>query len=132
MSYYTTVAVYGTLRYGAAANGLMKGCKYLGKDKVSGRLYSLGAYPGLLPPIGEESPEQEVSVDVYAVPDENVLTSLDRYEGYYKDDPDHSLYNREKTVTLEGGMEVEVYIYNSDRVKEHSRIKTGDWFDATF
>ena len=120
------VAVYGTLRYGASANGLMKGCKYLGKDKVSGRLFNLGSYPGLL--MSDNPSDAKVIVDLYEIPDNVVLTSLDRYEGYYKDDPAHSLYLRKQTVT-ESGQQVQIYEYNSSRVPSNSLIETGDWFD---
>jgi gamma-glutamylcyclotransferase (GGCT)/AIG2-like uncharacterized protein YtfP len=123
------IALYGSLRYGGPANGLMKGCTYLGQDSVYGRLYSLGSFPALR--VGSEKDGERVTVDVYSFPAEleNVLlSSLDKYEGCYPKEPDQSLYDRVKVLTVEGNLEVWVYEY-LHQVNENRFVKSGDWFD---
>jgi gamma-glutamylcyclotransferase (GGCT)/AIG2-like uncharacterized protein YtfP len=121
------IAVYGSLRYGGSANGLMRGCQYLGKDKIAGALYHLGYYPAFIP--GEKS---TVVVDIYKIPEEWVevfLAEIDKYEGYVPDFPEQSLYNRVEIETVMG-RKVWVYVYNG-KVSETTRIKSGDWFDES-
>lgn len=43
-----TVAVYGSLKLGRYNHGLIKECKFLGKSKVKGTMYSIGSYPALV------------------------------------------------------------------------------------
>lgn len=122
------IAVYGSLRRGSYANGLLKGAKYLGQDKISGDLYSLGNYPGLL--LDSDEP---VLVDLYLLPedDEGLLISIDRYEGYFNDDEEDSLFVRRKVTTLEGVLEVYIYEYNGTILPQyHTAIPSGDWFDC--
>lgn len=128
----TVIAVYGTLRYGGRANHLMLGCEYLGVDAVSGRMYNLGSYPGVK--LTDEREGHTVVVDLYKLPEEervakHILANLDRYEGYYEDDPSQSLYTRKKTLTLEGALDVLVYEYNHEVDHLDREIKTGDWLN---
>lgn len=126
------IAVYGTLRYGGPANGLMRGAKYLGQDAVYGKLHSLGDFPGLK--LREEGEGFQVVVDVYEMPPEVepvLLMSLDKYEGYYPNEPDQSLYSRVKVLTVEGNMEVWVYAYKFP-APESSFIESGDWFQHAY
>lgn len=119
------VAVYGTLRYGDRANHLMDGCKYLGQDTIKGKLYDLGAYPGAK--FSNVSDDSTIVVDLYSFPNPGILKGLDRYEGYFIDDPDSSLYERKQTTTNEGVATVWVYEYLG-AVDEDWRIESGDWF----
>lgn len=122
------IAVYGSLRYGGPANGLMKGFKYLGRDTVYGRLFNLGVYPALC--LGDESkPDEQVVVDVYEITDERLLQGLDRYEGYFPDAPEQSLYTREMTLTVEGNLEVWVYDYRF-LCNDNEQVVSGDYFDT--
>lgn len=123
-----TIAVYGTLRYGASANRFMKGCKYLGNDAIYGDLYNLGAFPGLK--TCTEKDGRKVIVDLYELPedDREVLGRLDRYEGYYQDAPDQSLYKRIKVLTINSNIEVWAYEFCSD-IPSSTIITSGDWFD---
>lgn len=119
------VAVYGTLRYGDRANHLMDGCKYLGQDTIKGKLYDLGAYPGAK--FSDVSDSDTIVVDLYSLPNSGVLKGLDRYEGYYIDDINSSLYERKQTLTNESCASVWVYEYLGE-VDEEWRIESGDWF----
>jgi gamma-glutamylcyclotransferase (GGCT)/AIG2-like uncharacterized protein YtfP len=71
------VFVYGTLRSGGPQSMSVRfpDSKFIADAKVSGSLYDLGAYPGLLP--GE--PNFLVTGEVYEVDDE-VLKKLDDFE----------------------------------------------------
>ena len=119
------VAVYGTLRFGGAANGLLRDAEYLGQDTILGRMYNLGSYPGLH--LCKEAEAKKIVVDLYEVKDEDTLADLDNYEGYNKFDEDRSLYLRKETQA-EGGLTVSVYEYNANCINM-KEVETGDWFD---
>src|SRR5688572_26395197 len=72
--------VYGTLRPFvdiAMANWLRRSARHLGSAHAPGRLYDLGAYPGMKRPRGRA---ERVAGDVYRVINPHVLRVLDRYE----------------------------------------------------
>ena len=123
------VAVYGTLRYGGSANGLMEGCKYLGRGVLTGSLYNLGPFPGY-----KEKTSGYVIVDLYRLPSSGgKLESLDKYEGYFPSDPKQSLYTRIAVTAHDKGdaaVEVWAYEYNNE-VNEEWLIKSGDWLMET-
>jgi gamma-glutamylcyclotransferase (GGCT)/AIG2-like uncharacterized protein YtfP len=76
----------------------------LGPGKISGRLYDLGAYPGMKAP---ETAADWVTGDVVELLDpEATLPDLDRYEGYPR------LFDRVPTsVTLENGASLTAWVY---------------------
>lgn len=115
------VAVYGTLRYGGSANNLMEGCEHLGRDTINGKLYSLGAYPGI-----KLGGAETVVVDIYSIPSPVVLERLDRYEGYFKDDHTNSLYVRKEVMTNESGLTVWCYEF-VEEVYDELPVPSGDW-----
>ena len=66
--------VYGTLRAGQIAHGMLAGARFLGRRAAPGyRLVDLGDYPAIVP--GEGS----VPGELYEVDDET-LAAIDRYE----------------------------------------------------
>jgi gamma-glutamylcyclotransferase (GGCT)/AIG2-like uncharacterized protein YtfP len=108
------IFLYGTLRPGHAPREIADAVSRLRRiaaGTVRGRLYDLGAYPGLV--LDEQA--AEVRGEVFGVPDEETLRQMDGYEGYLPSDVAGSLFVRVKTaVALEGG-ETEpcwVYVYN--------------------
>lgn len=120
------IAVYGTLRRGGPANGLLRGCKYLGLDRVPGSLYDMGAFPALR--LDREGNKKGVLVDLYEVPEgQGIIIRVDKYEGYYPDADDQSLFVRKETVTLEGALPVTVYEYKWPPVAPY--IPSGDWLE---
>lgn len=128
MSSPVVVGVYGSLRRGASANGLLNGAKYLGSDKVKGNLFNLGAYPGLLLCRAEKM-QKEVVVDLYQLPEEKgMLKTLDRYESYFPDREEESLYTRKTVVTLEGCMKIYVYVY-CGRCDARWEVVPPDWIE---
>jgi gamma-glutamylcyclotransferase (GGCT)/AIG2-like uncharacterized protein YtfP len=75
--------VYGTLRPFVdipMARWLRDHARYLGPATARGRLYDLGAYPGMRTARGRG---EHVRGDVYRVIDPRVLRVLDRYETHF-------------------------------------------------
>ena len=75
--------VYGTLRPFsdvAMARWLRRAARYLGPATTRGRLYDLGAYPGLR---CARRRGETVAGDVYRVKSPRVLRVLDRYEARF-------------------------------------------------
>jgi gamma-glutamylcyclotransferase (GGCT)/AIG2-like uncharacterized protein YtfP len=72
--------VYGTLRRGGAMHALLEpGTERVGPARMRGRLYDLGAFPGL----AEGRPGDWVQGELYRLTGDcaALLASLDRYEG---------------------------------------------------
>lgn len=114
------IFVYGTLRKDERANRMMRKCEYMGEDRIVGRIYDLGSFPGMKTVTRVFNTEEPIVVgDVYQIPDEDVINALDYYEGY------PSLYNRIVTYS-ESGMSVWVYVFNG-HASEGTLIESGDW-----
>ena len=98
---------------------------YVGRAHIRAHLFDLGIYPAAVP-----APDGQVWGEVYrtdAAPE--VLKALDDIEGYRPDDPDKSLYSRERTrVILPNGEAAEawVYFYNAP-LGQAPRIESGDY-----
>lgn len=126
------ILVYGTLRKGERADlssGFYSyGVDYLDKDKINGRLYHLGAFPGVKldePRTEFQKKEPVITGEVFRIRDQSIVAILDAYEGYRSADPDSGLYNRHQVMTAEG-RKVWVYTYNHPVIEEQ-RIPGGDW-----
>lgn len=125
--------VYGTLRPGERADLAKSRMEFdvdhLGLDAINGKLFHLGAYPGLklIGKAGEDYNPRFPSVvgNVFILKNNSVSTILDGYESYRPDDPEHGLYNRFQVFTKIGRV-VWVYTYNHP-VTEDQLIETGDW-----
>jgi gamma-glutamylcyclotransferase (GGCT)/AIG2-like uncharacterized protein YtfP len=115
------VFVYGTLRGGGARPMSIKfpDSKFIAGAKVSGSLYDLGAYPGLL--LNESN--SLVIGEVYEVEDE-LLKRLDDFEAssnYWRKEVEISLGTRRKAC----------WIYEPDPEFYSLRtlITSGDWIE---
>jgi gamma-glutamylcyclotransferase (GGCT)/AIG2-like uncharacterized protein YtfP len=114
------VFVYGTLRLGCGANGLMRGAEWLRTCELrDATIYHLGGFPGLKFEDGSS-----VVGDLYQINDRRMLESLDRYEGYHQDDPERSLYIRREVEV--DGERAYTYEYNGTP-RQEARIASGDW-----
>ena len=116
--------VYGTLRRGERADLSRHekefGVSYVGEDKVNGKIFNLGYYPGAKAESGSfDADNPVISGDVFKLEDASIITMLDHYEGY------PHLYNRIETEAASGET-VWVYIYNHD-VMDEQHIESGDW-----
>jgi gamma-glutamylcyclotransferase (GGCT)/AIG2-like uncharacterized protein YtfP len=124
------IFVYGTLRRGERAD-LSKqfyayGVDFVAKDKINGKLYHLGSFPGVKGVNPEFTPSRPVVTgEVFRVRDLSIAALLDAYESYNPDSPTTGLYNRSQVETEEGRT-VWVYTYNHP-VIEDQRIEGGDW-----
>ena len=114
------VFVYGTLRRGDALAMSIRfpNSKFIADAKVSGSLYDLGAYPGLL----LDKTNSSVVGEVYEVDDE-ILNQLDEIEA-------SSDYVR-KQVEISLDTQRSCWLYVPERNPEsypgHTLITSGDW-----
>ena len=115
------VFVYGTLRRGDARSMSIRfpRSKFIGDARVSGSLYDLGAYPGLL--VNESS--SLVNGEVYEVDDE-ILNELDEFEA-------SSNYSRKQVEVYLGPDKRICWIYEPDPecYSLHTLITSGDWIE---
>jgi gamma-glutamylcyclotransferase (GGCT)/AIG2-like uncharacterized protein YtfP len=105
--------VYGTLRRAsghAMAHFLAARGRLVSAGSMCGRLYDLGAYPGM---VEESGSEDRVRGEVYELHDPDAaLAALDAYEGCGPDDPRPWLFERVlASVTLDGGELVRAWVY---------------------
>ncbi|MDT4955093.1 MAG: hypothetical protein QOJ02_3231 [Acidobacteriota bacterium] len=115
------VFVYGTLRRGCAGAMSIRfpGSKFIADAKVSGSLYDLGAYPGLL--LNESN--SLVIGEVYEVDDE-ILSKLDDFEAssnYLRKRVEISLSTHRKVCWT--------YESNPEFYSPRTLITSGDWIE---
>lgn len=115
------IFVYGTLRQGGlrAMPQLFPTAKFVGRASVSGSLYDLGDYPGLLL---DESGSAVVG-EVYEIDDE-ILRQLDEIEA-------SSDYGRKQVEVSLGHDRTSCWIYAPDAnfSSERPLIASGDWIE---
>ena len=115
------VFVYGTLRSGGAGAMSIRfpNSKFIADAKVTGSLYDLGAYPGLL--LNESN--SLVTGEVYEVDDE-LLNELDAFEA-------SSNYRREQVEISLGTDRRMCWIYEPDPefYSHRTLITSGDWIE---
>lgn len=111
----TLLFVYGTLRRGEPAHGLLVDARPFGVARTEPRfdLLDLGEYPGLV-----RAGSTSVVGELYAV-DERLLATLDEYEGVPEP------YVRE-LVSLDDGRRAIAYVLVR-RPADAPRIASGDW-----
>jgi gamma-glutamylcyclotransferase (GGCT)/AIG2-like uncharacterized protein YtfP len=113
------VFVYGTLKKGQGNHErcCLDKASFVGNGKISGRIYSLGAFPGLKP-----DNDSKVYGEVYKV-DDTTLARLDRLEGHPR------MYER-KEIIVETNTnefcEAWAYFYNGNVDNRHY-IRSGIW-----
>jgi gamma-glutamylcyclotransferase (GGCT)/AIG2-like uncharacterized protein YtfP len=115
------VFVYGTLRRGGASAMSIRfpNSKFIAEAKVSGSLYDLGAFPGML--LNESN--SLVIGEVYEVDDET-LNKLDDFES--------SSYYRRKQVEISVGTHRKMgwtYEPNPEFYAHRTLITSGDWIE---
>lgn len=93
--------------------------------EISGKLYSLGGFPGLVMGHGIVKAELFEFIDEAAA-----LRTFDRIEGYGGRDPDHCLYTRTVVWVDEVKDFAWVYTYNNTP-NPKSLIESGDWYGYT-
>ena len=115
------IFVYGTLRRGGAGAMSIRfpDAKFIADAKVSGSLYDLGAYPGLL--LNES--DSTVIGEVYEVDDET-LNELDDFEA-------SSHYRRKQVEISLGAHRSMCWTYEPDPefYSLRTAITSGDWVE---
>jgi gamma-glutamylcyclotransferase (GGCT)/AIG2-like uncharacterized protein YtfP len=116
--------VYGLLMTGGSgyrALGLETRVRRIGPEKIAGRLYHLGHYPGLV--TGRHG---LVHGEVLAFDDPRIVDELDAYELYDPDNPTRSEYRRIRVDLIGSSQSVWAYEYNRS-IKNKPIIATGNW-----
>ena len=115
------VFVYGTLRSGCALSmsARFPSSKFIADAQVSGRLYDLGQYPGLL----LDESDSTVIGEVFEV-DDLTLNKLDDFESssQYVRKPVEISLNNDRTACW-------VYEPNPEFYSPHRLIESGDWIE---
>lgn len=106
------VLVYGTLRPGNAR-----------EVTVKGHIFDLGAFPGV-----RLDGDSTFTAELVTVDDET-LAKLDRYEGFYEDSPETSLYVRKRYTDPEQG--VDAWIYEFNETPTARPVEGGNWLVHT-
>ncbi|MBO9700624.1 MAG: gamma-glutamylcyclotransferase [Sporocytophaga sp.] len=108
------IFVYGTLRNGGNAHHLMRGCELLNEGiSVSGfKLYDAGEYPFA---VYTADPEDAITGDMFAIKQEDVLLTLDEYEG------------QEYQRKILPGFDFYIYILNDNKTPFLPEVSGGDW-----
>jgi gamma-glutamylcyclotransferase (GGCT)/AIG2-like uncharacterized protein YtfP len=113
--------VYGTLRRGAAMHALLEpGAEWVGPARLRGRLYQLGAFPGL----AEGRRGEWVQGELYRLAGadaEALLAALDRYEG-------RAFRRVVREAEGADGTRVPAYVYLfAGSLRGRRRIASGDY-----
>ena len=124
------VFVYGTLRQGERMDLTKQkmnfAVSFLSKDKINGKMYTLGTFPGVKDVFGRFDPNAPTIIgEVYKIRGPSIIAILDAYESYIPDNPTQGLYDRCQ-VRTERGRLAWVYTYNGPVIPEQ-RIESGDW-----
>ena len=112
--------VYGTLMRsasGAAIGQTMRArlesdANWLGPATISGMLYDLGCYPGLVLHSETDASGAIAHGEVFGIRRPEILSALDRYEGLPKGSLKGSEYERTRAIaTLATGTHLQVWVY---------------------
>ncbi len=118
------VFVYGTLRRGGSNHFRMAGAEFVSAGSITGRMYRIDWYPGLV----LDAAGDEISGEVYAV-DAEMLETLDRFEGIAAGEVEGSEYRRVQTLVMQRDSQtLNAWVWEwLGPVSESQRISAGDW-----
>ncbi|MAM69763.1 MAG: hypothetical protein CMP91_01285 [Gammaproteobacteria bacterium] len=122
----TLLALYGSLMSPFKTQdrlGMRSVLELEGLCQIPGRLYDLGAYPGLLE---AQNGIDKVHAELYRIADFHVLQTLDLFEDYRSGNEEGSLFIRKKMRLSDPDEEAWVYIYNGS-VIESDFIECNSW-----
>lgn len=114
------IAVYGSLREGLGNHRIIADATFLGEITTTPTysLFSLGGFPGL-----KRTGSTAVVMEVYEVSDE-VLTRVNRLEGYDPDREVNNFYDRFEIETIYGTAYCYEYVPGVEALVE---VEEGDW-----
>lgn len=125
MSEPNLLFAYGVLRHGLIGYRsleLASRARALGRERINGRLYHLGEYPGII--LGDNG---IVHGELFAIEDPALWPELDAYELYDPERPRASEYRRVQVDLLDSGRRAWIYEYNRP-VKDRPVIASGTWW----
>ena len=126
MTFNQLLFAYGTLMVGFSAHAFLIDAQFISHGILYGaRLVHLPeGFPGAI------EGEGEILGEVYRV-DEETLRAIDRYEEYYEDSPEKSLFIRKlkpvRLIPMDEWVEAWVYLLNPSLVKEFTEVPLGNW-----
>lgn len=116
-------AFYGSLRRGLPTLvrlGIAKRLHHLSDCIISGTLFDLGDFPGLI------EGEGTVAGDLFRLSDVRAVQALDRFEGFDQRRADHSHFVRKKVRLIRPDELAWVYFYNG-ATTGRQKVPEGDW-----
>ena len=118
------VFVYGTLRRGGSNHFRMDGAEFVTAGRISGKMYRIDWYPGLV----LDDSGDDITGEVYSV-DLEMLGNLDSFENVSAGDVEGSEYRRVRTtVTRADGETLSAWVWEwLGAVDESQRMRHGDW-----
>lgn len=118
------VFVYGTLRREGSNHFRMAGAEFISPGTITGRMYRIDWYPGLV----LDSAGDEIHGEVYSVGPE-LLSALDVFEGLSAGEMEGSEYRRvQTTVMQQDSQTITAWVWEwLGMVEEGQRIRDGDW-----
>ncbi len=118
------VFVYGTLRRGGSNHFRMAGAEFIAAGTITGRMYRIDWYPGLV----LDDAGDEIHGEVYLVTPEQ-LSTLDIFEGLSAGEIEGSEYRRvETTVVRQDSRTLTAWVWEwLGFTDESQRLTDGDW-----
>ena len=118
------VFVYGTLRRGGSNHFRMDGAEFVSSGTVSGRLYRIDWYPGLV----LDEAGDEIHGEVYSV-DPEQLAALDIFEGLSAGEIQGSEYRRVPATVMQRNSEpITAWVWEwLGLTDESQRLADGKW-----
>lgn len=117
------IFVYGTLKKGHGNNGYLGDSKLIGPAKTAPK-YTLfdGGFP-----IVERGGETSIIGEVYEVTDPEALADVYALEGYKGTPGSPDNWYDVDVVTLDNGIEAEMFVMNAGESRRHNVVASGEW-----
>lgn len=121
------VFIYGTLRRGGSNDFRMAGAEFITSGTITGRMYRIDWYPGLV----LDEAGGEIHGEVYEVGPE-LLSALDVFEGLSTGEMEGSEYRRVQTTVIQkNSCVLTAWVWEWLGITEESqRISDGDWLKS--
>ena len=118
------VFIYGSLRRGGSNHFRMAGAEFIASGTITGRMYRIDWYPGLV----LDEAGDEIHGEVYSVGPE-LLSALDVFEGFSAGETQGSEYRRvQTTVVQQDSITLTAWVWEwLGLVNESQRVSDGDW-----
>ena len=118
------VFIYGSLRRGGSNHFRMAGAEFIASGTITGRMYRIDWYPGLV----LDEAGDEIHGEVYSVGPE-LLSALDGFEGFSAGEIQGSEYRRvQTTVVQQDSSTLTAWVWEwLGLVEESQRVSDGDW-----